>query len=394
MATVGISAERTMVRGVVLGDGAPEIVLCAAQPRLREDEVGAAIIGVLDGFAEELGDSARVEDVAIVYRSVAERRLIVSQLAAGQWASSSLVSERSALAVMTREEPGLDEFDTVLALEIADGHTSFVLLGPERDAVSASGSWAYGTVDADTADQTVGRILPILDSVAVRPDAVAVCGSGADDPDIATVLVLGLEAPVIPVADPADAVARGAALIAAQRLRELPVAVPTDDGRTRRLLLGAAAVATVLGASGIAVAQIRDDHPVEVASRTAESLPPSMSAAPAPITIEAAPSAESSEPVTIEPTSGPIWSTTTTPTPIRRTPPRTASAPTTETTDPPEPTASTTAESPTSTTVGAPDGSWLFPGESPPPPFDADPAVIRAWWDNHWMLQQRWLGGR
>ncbi|WP_433683940.1 hypothetical protein [Nocardia sp. CA-119907] len=394
MATVGISAERTMVRGVVLGEGAPEIVSCAALPRLQEDEVGAAITDVLDCFAEELGDSARVEDVAIVYRSVVERRLIVSQLAAGQWASSSLVSERSALAVMAREEPGLDEFGTVLALEIADGHTSFVLLGPERDAVSASGSWAYGTVDADTADQTVGRILPILDSVAVRPDAVAVCGSGAEDPDIATVLVLGLEAPVIPVADPADAVARGAALIAAQRLRELPVAVSTDDGRTRRLLLGAAAVATVLGASGIAVAQIRDDHPAEVVSRTSESVPPSVPAAPAPITTEDAPTAESSEPVTIEPTPGPLWPTTTTPTPVRRTPPRTASAPTSETTDPLEPTASTTAESPTPTTVGAPDGSWLFPGESPPPPFDADPAVIRAWWDNHWMLQQRWLGGR
>jgi hypothetical protein len=55
-------------------------------------------------FVDELVDDSGVEDVAIVYRSVVERRLIVSQLVAGEWASSSLVSDRSALAVMTREE--------------------------------------------------------------------------------------------------------------------------------------------------------------------------------------------------------------------------------------------------------------------------------------------------
>ncbi|MEU0503450.1 hypothetical protein [Nocardia sp. NPDC005998] len=397
MATVGISAERTVVRGVVLADGVAEIVSSAARPRPHEDGVGAAITGVLDGFAEVLGDSARVEDIAIVYRSVAERRLIVSQLAGRRWASSSLVSERSALAVLTREEPGLDEFGTVLVLEMADGHTSFVLLGPDREAVSASGSWGYGTVDADTAGQTIGRILPMLDSVDMRPDAVAVCGSSAADPDIATMLVLGFEAPVILVADPADAAARGAALIAAQRLRDLPEVVSADGGRTRRLLLGAAAVATVLGASGIAVAQIRDDHPSEVVDRTTESLPPGMSvsvAPVAPITVEPAPTTAPSEPITIEPTSAASWSTTVTPTPVQR-PPSTASAPTSETTDPPEPTTATTTESstPTSTTAESSNGDWLFPGESPPPPLNADPAVIRAWWDNHWRLQQRWLGG-
>lgn len=395
MATVGISAERAVVRGVVLAEGAPGIVLRAAQRCLQGGDSGAAIADVLDGFADELGGSARVEDVAIVYRSVVERRSILSQLAAGKWAASSLVSERSALAVMAREQEwGLGEFGTALVLEIVAGHTSFVLLGPERDTVAASGSWAYGTVDADTAGQTIGRILPILDSAGVRPDAVAVCGSGAGDPDIATVLRLGLQAPVILVPDPADAAARGAALIAAQRLHELPVMAPADGRRTRRLLLGAAAIATVLGASGIAVAQIRDDHPPEVVSRTAASLPPSLPASVAPpAPIEAAPAAIPSEPITIQLTPDQIWPITTAPPP--RTPPRTASVPTTETTDLPEPTDPTTAESPppTPTTVGAPDGNWLFPGESPPPPLNADPEVVRAWWDNHWMLKERWLRG-
>ncbi|WP_433191833.1 hypothetical protein ACQP1G_24125 [Nocardia sp. CA-107356] len=397
MATVGISVEQTVVRGVVLAEGARGIVLRSVQRRLHGGTAGAAITDVLDGFAEELGDNTGVEDVAIVYRSVAERRSIVSQLAAGKWASSSLVSNRSALAVMTRQERGLDEFGTVLVLEIVDGHTSFVLLGPARDTVSAAGSWAYGTVDADTAGKTVGGISPILDSVDVRPEAVAVCGSGAGDPDIATALRFGLEVPVIVVPDYADAAARGAALIAAERLRELPMPAPTDGRRKRRLLLGAAAVATVLGASGIALAQIHDDRPAELVVGAAEALPPSAPTSATPsvsITIESAPTITPAESIASEPPPQQITPIAPTPTPARRTPPTTASAPRTDTTAPTEP-GSTTTESPTSTptTVGAPDGNWLFPGESSPPPLNADPEVVRAWWANHWTLKERWLQG-
>ncbi|WP_327093732.1 hypothetical protein OIE68_26210 [Nocardia vinacea] len=410
MATVGISVEQSVVRGVVLAAGPPGVVLRSIQRRLRGGAVGAAISGVLDGVAEELGDETGVEDVAIVYRSVAERRAIVSQLAAGKWASSSLVSDRSALAVLAREERGLDEFGTVLMLELVDGQISFVIVGPARDAVSAADSWTSGTVDADSAGHMIGRILPILESVDV--DAVAVCGSGAGDPDIAPVLQLGFEAPVIVVPDHADGAARGAALIAAERLRELPVAVPSNGRRKRRLLLGAAAVATVLGASGIAVAQILDDPSSEAIGRAAESLLPSTPAAAipsAPITIESAPR---TTPIAIEPPPQQISPIAPTRPPARRTPPATASAPTTRTTEPgaapatettpgsaplTEP-GSTTTEAPTSTaptptTVGAPDGNWLFPGESPPPPLNADPEVVRAWWANHWMLKERWLRG-
>lgn len=405
MATVGISVEQAVVRGVVLAAGPPGIVLRSVQRRLGGDAVGAAISGLLDGFADELGDDTGVEDVAIVYRSVAERRSIVSELAAGRWASSSLVSDRSALAVLAREERGLDEFGTVLVLELVAGQTSFVLLGPARDTVSAAGSWASGPVDADSAGHLIGRISPILDSVDV--DAVAVCGSGADAPDIATVLQVGFAAPVILVPDHADAAARGGALIAAERLRELPVVVPSNGRRKQRLLLGAAAVATVLGASGIAVAQILDDHPSEDIGRAAESLSPSTRAAAipsAPITIESAPP---TTPTAIEPMPQQIAPMAPTRPPARRTPPATASAPTTRTTEPgaapttettpgsasPTEPGSTTTEAPTSTTVGAPDGNWLFPGESPPPPLNADPEVVRAWWANHWMLQERWLRG-
>ncbi|MEV2219260.1 hypothetical protein AB0E01_05225 [Nocardia vinacea] len=400
MATVGISVEQAVVRGVVLAAGQPEIVLRSVQRRPGGGAVGAAISGLLDGFADELGDDTGVEDVAIVYRSVAERRSIVSELAAGKWASSSLVSDRSALAVLAREERGLDEFGTVLVLELVEGQTSFVLLGPARDTVSAADSWACGPVDADSAGHMISRISPILDSVDV--DAVAVCGSGADDPDIATVLQVGFEAPVILVPDYADAAARGAALIAAERLRELPVVVPRNGRRKRRLLLGAAAVATVLGASGIAVAQILDD-PGEAIGRAAESLSPSTPAAAipsAPITIESAPP---TAPTAIEPTPQQLAPMAPTRPPARRTPPATTTqttepgaAPTTESTPgsaPPTEPGATTTEAPTSTTVGAPDGNWLFPGESPPPSLNADPEVIRAWWANHWMLKERWLHG-
>ncbi|WP_433758967.1 hypothetical protein [Nocardia sp. CA-135398] len=311
MATVGVSVEQAVVRGVVLAEGVPGIVVHSEQRPLREGAVGAAITGLLDGFADELGPV--VEDVAIVYRSVAERRSIVSQLAAGKWASSSLVSDRSALAVLT---------------------------GADREL--------------------------------------------------------------------ADAAARGAALIAAERLRELPVVAPSNGRRNRRLLLGAAAVATLLGAFGIAVAQILDDHPSEAVGRAASPPPSTPPAAipSAPITIESAPPTTPA----VEPTPQQIAPIAPTRPPARRTPSATASASTTETMAPTGPgsapptatttpiappavSGSTTPESPTSTTVGAPDGNWLFPGESPPPPLNVDPEVIRAWWANHWMLKERWLRG-
>lgn len=139
MTTVGIS----VVRGVVLAAGPPGIVLHSLQRPLRGGAVGAAITGVPDGAADESGNDAGGGDDPIVYQAVSERRAIVSQLTAGKWASSSQVSDRSELAVLAREEHGLELFETVRVLEIVDGQTLFLLVGPARDTVSAAGARAY-----------------------------------------------------------------------------------------------------------------------------------------------------------------------------------------------------------------------------------------------------------
>ncbi|MFI7668049.1 hypothetical protein [Nocardia sp. NPDC049526] len=101
------------------------------------------ITGVLDGVADESGNDAGGGDDAIVYQTVSERQAIVSQPATRKWASSSQVSDRSALAALAREEHGLELFETVRVLEIVYGQTLFVLVGPARDTVSAAGARAY-----------------------------------------------------------------------------------------------------------------------------------------------------------------------------------------------------------------------------------------------------------
>ncbi|MEU8898023.1 hypothetical protein [Nocardia sp. NPDC048505] len=412
MATVGISIERTVVRGVVLTRDSREILLRATQRRLPGDTTAAVVTAMLDGFAAELGASDRLDDVAIVYRSVLERRAILTDLAAGKWAAASLVSDRTALAELIRAEPGFGEFGTVLMLEVLDGHTSFVCLGPDRNTVAAADSWAFGMNDTDAAAQ----ILPILNTVTPAPDAVILCG--ADDPAITPALRRGLPTTVALVPYHADAAARGAALIAADQLRSLAPAPPADTGRTRRLLAAAVAV-TVLGTSAVGVAALLDSRSGDeaaapqantvVATSAGASTPgpgPTASATATPGDGASAPTPP--EPASTEPSTpnldpplpaesinppppsttaqppGALWSTT-------PPPPRSPAEP-----EPAEPTEAPPAEPPPSpprTTVGAPDGNWLFPGESPPPPANADPELIRAWWANHWLLKERWLRG-
>ena len=101
------------------------------------------ITGVLDGVADESGNDAGGGDDAIEYRMVSERRAIVSPQAAVKCASSSQVSEHSALAALAREERGPDMIETARVLEIVYGQTLFVLVGPARDTVSAAGARAY-----------------------------------------------------------------------------------------------------------------------------------------------------------------------------------------------------------------------------------------------------------
>ncbi|WP_191094165.1 hypothetical protein [Nocardia colli] len=379
MATVGISAERTVVRGVLLigefvADARPHL-LREVSEQVDDGPATTAIVAVLDRLT---GDAELpIDDVAVLYRTADERRALVTFLASRKWQSASLVSIRSALLAVVQDMPGLETFDHVLAVEALGDRTCCAIIGPDRARILAADSWPSGVQDAESAGRAVGHVWPMLDAISVRPDVVVLCGAAAAEPEIATVLHNAFGAPVRRLPDFSNTTARGAALVAAEHIRNLPIPTPREHRRPRRLVLSAAALIALLGASGFTVAQLHTERPPVAHVLDASAKPTT----PEPITADPPP--PSRLPDTSQPDE-PTWTP-----PVVRPPART-----TDRVEPP--TSSTTPEPsapPPSTTVGAPSANWLFPGESPPPPAGSDPAVVRAWWDNHLLLKERWLNG-
>ncbi len=383
----GISAERTVVRGVLfpdpLGNEADPAVLSEVERQIDDNASESAIVAVLEMLAEQPSDAV-LEDAAIVYRTVAERRAVVSELASRRWQTASHVSINSALLGMVRGMPGAADFGTVAALELLEQHTAFVVVGPDRAHALTSDSWPSGVDDAGSTGAAVGRIRPILDSLEIRPDAVVICGSAARDPHIASVLKLWFDVPVIVAPDPINAVVRGAVLAATDRAPIPEIERPRGNRRYARPALIAAGAAILLAASGFAVAQVRDNRAplAEVHSRTVD---PPLPTAPLP----RAPQPSPPEPARAPVTTVPAPATARRPTPVHTARPVTTDPATPKTrtdTTPPTP-------APAPSRVGPPNAAWLFSGESPPPPMGADPAVTRAWWNNHLQLEQGWLHG-
>ncbi|MFF2549470.1 hypothetical protein ACFVUS_00670 [Nocardia sp. NPDC058058] len=385
----GISAERSVVRGVLLPDSTDrQRDSPALEYPIQDEPVDTVTLRVLDALERE---APELGDVAVVYRSATERRATVSALAGGKWQRASHVSIKAALLALAREAAGTGN---LMVLELLDNHTAFVLVGPGRTRIFAADSWPIGVVGAHSTQEAIERIRPISDASGVRPDAILICGAVANDAAVADAVRLGFATPVAIAPDAANAVARGAALVAAEQLRELDADAPEGNRRAGRVLLGAAAVAATLAAVGVTVVQIRE-HSTPVAQVHLEpagtgNAMPTTTETPVPEPIATIPSPDSATDV---------------PAPIATAPPRHARpAPTTDsaatgTVDPtttidPATIDPTTANGlATPTTVGAPDANWLFPGESPPPPAGSDPALVQAWWDNHLMLKERWLHG-
>ncbi|MBF6195792.1 hypothetical protein U3653_27740 [Nocardia sp. CDC186] len=405
-ATVGISAEQAVVRGVMIASTArrgtrPAVLGEIEQP--VEHSTAASVAAALDALTAAAGSGARIDDVAVAYRTVAERRAIVSQLSSASWRSSSLVSTKTALLALLADLPGLAEDDTLLVMEVVGYHTSYLVAAPNREEILLSGSWSSGVVDAETAGSAADRIRPALEAAGVLPDAVVLCGSSAGDPEVVSALRAGLDAPVVTAPDHANAAAYGAALVVAAPFRGAaaePAAADRKHGG--RVILAGAAVAALLGGAAIAVAQARDDRPADAeiggpaaATATQPVDPNPAQAAPAPAVEQA--------PISVVPEAA----ATPEPYPEPPVPPPPANAhaqlpappipmppgpPPAEQQPPPHPRTST--EYPEPTTAAVPDDTFLFPGESPPPPWNADPAVVQAWWDNHAKLKESWLSGR
>ncbi|WP_157170809.1 hypothetical protein [Nocardia araoensis] len=408
-ATVGISAEQAVVRGVMVSSTArrgtrPAVLREIVQP--VEDSTAASVAAALDALTAAAGSGAEIDDVAVAYRTVAERRAIVSQLSEASWRSSSLVSTKTALLALLEDMPGLAEYDTLLVLEVVGYHTSYLVTGPNRGEILVSGTWSSGVIDAETADSAAGRIRPALEAAGLRPDAVVLCGASAGDPRVVAALRAGLDAPVIAVPDHANAAAYGAALVAAAPFRSA-AAEPAGPDRRRggRVILAGAAVAALLGGAAIAVAQAREDRPPssEIGDPAQASVTAPQPVAPNPALVTPTPAAEQApisvmpeavatpEPYPEPPMPPPHPANAEAPLPVPPIPP---APPPAEQQPPPHPRTPSPTESPAPATAAAPDDTYLFPGESPPPPWNADPAAVQAWWDNHAKLKESWLNGR
>ncbi|MBH0776962.1 hypothetical protein [Nocardia bovistercoris] len=414
-ATVGISAEQSVVRGVLVSCG-PQEGEPVAEPRTFTEqvtEVEGAVPRALDAIVADAGPDVRIENVAVVYRTAEERKAFVGELSEGGWRSASLVSSRSALSAAARQVRGLARYGSVLVLEVLDTRASYALLGPDRARVLASDTWTPGIADADSARAALPRVREWWDDATGAPEAVLLCGAAAVAA-VAAALEDGLGIPVVIAPDPADAAAKGAALIAGGQVdeeSEAPAAVAVGGIRVRRPVLiatVAVAVAAVLGATGFAMAQIRSDHPENTESTVSSSVASSVASTTtvAPTTesvIAPAPPPEPAPPVdppppepAAAPEAPPVVPAYTAP---AHAPRRTPSPAPTTTEEPPveEPPAAepppAPAPPPAPSKVGAPGSGGLFPGESPPPAAGSNPEAERQWWDNHWSLKERWLSG-
>ncbi|WP_194826671.1 hypothetical protein [Nocardia sp. XZ_19_231] len=422
--TVGISAERTVVRGVLLSNapGKRSEVLQAVEQRVED---GGSILGALEALTES---SPVVADVAVAYHTAEDRHRIVSQLADGQWRASSLVSTRSALFALVGDMPELAEFEHVVLLNLADRTATAVVVGPDRRRILASDTWTTGfadgtsldspveAFDADAMTEAIAHVRSMLESIPTHPDAVALCGSSAADPEIAGALRYELTARVVLVPYFAEATARGAALIAADQVRQQSAETPRAPRRPKRLLLVAVALAAFLGVSGFAVSQVLDDSAPATNAGSLDTPSPSPPSSSAPTTVEATtgtqlptspadspqPPDQPAPPPAPAPMTAPNPGTPSAAAPAR---PSAATAPTATASRDPEPPTLVPApeagppdspapsDSPTPTKVGAPNPQGLFPGESPPPAAGSDPAAEQAWWANHWNLKRQWMNG-
>ncbi|MGV9817059.1 hypothetical protein [Nocardia xishanensis] len=423
MATVGVSADRRTVRGVLLFHPTADEPASARLDEV-EQEIGAATAAeTIPEVLEALADRtlSLIENIALTYRTVDERRAIVTQLATGRWRTSSLVSVRAALLAFVRDVPSLDRFETILVLEVADRDMTFVLTDAGRSRILGSGTWRAGS---EPAAEAYDRVRPTLLAQGLTVDGVALCGGPV------TLELLGdceraFGVPAVIVDDPRAAAALGAARIAAAQLPEDAghdydpsgaTAIAAERRRAGVLLPVGAAAAAVLAASGIAVAHVTDEGvwartPDQKTSQAQAPATPDPGELTAPIVIESTiPAPATGVPQnSVRPTphaaARPIdpgdpadpfdpndprpRSQTATVEPTQYDGPAIRDAePATPGTEP-----AATPAVPTTTAVGAPNDEGLFPGESPRPPEGSDPAAISAWWENHLRLNQLWMQG-
>ncbi|NEW41965.1 hypothetical protein GV794_15755 [Nocardia cyriacigeorgica] len=410
-----MSTERGAVHAVALGEEGAKLsdrVLLhrvAAAEGDGKAELAETVSRALDRIAAEIGSSGEIAGIAVAYRDAAERRAIVTRLASGPWRSASMVSTKSAHLSVAGAMTWLNEFDNLLICEVVPGYQAFTLVDPGRRRVLAATGHSGAAVTMDTMRAAVTVARDQLDAAEVRPDAVVLIGSGADQPAV-TGAVAGFGAPVIPCMIAGSAPAIGAALFAMEDL--VDVVVPIEQARRQRgggvaLVAVAGVLASGLAGGGVYLLSQQNRHSGPAAtdamsaanSHTVDAegtdvARPSVPAHPPHAPVRAP------EPIAFQPSSATMVPETgslhTTPRPQFAAPqwnswPEEGRVPLV----PAEPETAPAAWDPSRNSivpepqvkVGEPHG-FLFPGESPPPPpFTAE---SYAWWSEHVRMLAQW----
>ncbi|MBJ8338953.1 hypothetical protein JGU71_08660 [Antrihabitans sp. YC3-6] len=445
MATIGVSTESGVVRGVLLADNiadspdSPPRVLNRGERDLvaeTDPATAAAVASVLDALEAELGPDEEIDATVVSCHTSGERTAIESRLADGRWSSSSLVTADSALLATVKDMPDLDDYATLLVYEVIYDHKALSVVDAGRTEVLASDTATGGDIDAGAIGASVSQAWSLLDSIDAKPDAVVLLGASADEPEVAPVLELGFGVPVILAPELESAEAIGAALIARDTHEAEPasteaaplvapvVATPTPElvtepepeeptavvattGRSNRkrvvavaaaaalvglgtlgatqLLAGSAAGtdSTTLSAAQLAALAPSVDAPTPAAAAPAAPVPTPAAGAPAdPARVDAAPATPDWTQPNVAPAPATPWPADNVPNSVA--PQQPASAPVAPRPQP---------APPLPAKVGAPNAIGLFPGEGPPPPLGSDPRAIEQWWEHHGQLKDRWLHG-
>ncbi|WP_028477895.1 hypothetical protein [Nocardia sp. CNY236] len=397
--TLGVSTERGVARAVALRDGEKlaERVLSRRVERIdgeSDAEVAAAVESALDALAAGLDSEWEIGGAAVAYRDAAQRRAVVTRLAAGRWHTASMVSAKSAHLSVSGMMTWLDVYDNLLICEAVAGYRAFTLVDRGRCRVLAAVGQA-GPGTPHSLDAAVAAAWDQLDAAATRPDAVAVIGSAGADRAVLAALE-GFGVPVVPCTLAAFASAAGAASSVHVELQTC--VEPEDQPQRARGGVALFAAAGVL-ASGVVVGGglmvkgpsnpppaviaaeahgVDPQPPVEGPTET-ESAPAradvSLAEAPGPIAVSTA--------IGLQRSGASAWSGSV---PLVATEPANAVAaqPGEQIRTPLVPGAGI----PSNPKLGAPNGALLFPGEAPPPAWFTPEAA--DWWDEHLRLMAHW----
>ncbi|MFF3570142.1 hypothetical protein [Nocardia jiangxiensis] len=405
--TFGVCTERGAVHAVALsdGDGALSDRLLIQRTFTIGDgrvDLARAVEAALEALAEKIDADQQIAGVAVTYRDPAERRAIVTGLAAGPWRSASMVSAKSAHLALARAMPWASEFDHLLICEVVREYQCFSLISPGRDRVVASIAASGSALSQESLRPAVTAAWDQFDAAGVQPDAVVPIGSRARSSVVEASLADGFDVPIIASRIGSVAAAAGAAL-AVHPEPEVEVRRPRVSRSAAALVTTASVLAGGLVVGGVyeATSDSRPSAAPDLAD-AANTTPQRHRAVPAPQPAAQPAPAGSPRPQSLSghsshssdapgaapiDSAGMLWGPAGSnrmdqhqqaPQLMKVTPGPAAAGPSTEFPPLPEP----------NSPVVGPNQQLLFPGEAPPPELTSP--HFAKWWDNHWRLMLAW----